>query len=251
MRFVPADTADSDFVKIIIGKSEFVSLGEGGKVKEMKKKIIAILGDSVSTYEGYTPEGFVFYGPWNAVYTGVASVEDTWWMKVIRALDGQPGSNNSLAGSLVCGRSRTSATSPDRIADLCSHGMPDVILVAMGANDWGFGFLPEEFEGEYRRMLHLLKVAYPEAEIWCATLPESKVVNEEDQFFFDVDARVSKRVYSDIIKRVAMESEVRLADLYGCGREYHSLDGVHPDKEGMTDLADMWIDSCYSQPFCL
>ena len=208
----------------------------------MKKKTISILGDSVSTYEGYTPEGFVFFGPWNAWYTGVASVEDTWWMKVIRALGGELGSNNSLSGSLVSGRSRTSATSPDRIADLCTHGEPDIILVAMGANDWGFGFLPEEFEGEYRRMLHLLKTAYPDSCIWCSTLPEGKVVKEEDQFFFDVDARVSKRVYSDIIKRVAGESEVLVADLYGCGKEYSSLDGVHPDREGMTDLANMWID---------
>lgn len=208
----------------------------------MKKKTISILGDSVSTYEGYTPEGFVFYGPWNAFYTGVASVEDTWWMKVIRALDGELGSNNSLSGSLVSGRSRTSATSPERIADLCANGKPDVILVAMGANDWGFGFLPEEFEGEYRRMLHLLKTAYPEAEIWCSTLPEGKVVNEEEQFFFDMDSRISKRVYSDIIKRAAMESEVCLVDLYGCGWEYDSLDGVHPNKEGMKALAEMWIN---------
>jgi len=109
----------------------------------------------------------------------------------------------------------------------------------MGANDWGFGFLPEEFESEYRRMLHLLKTAYPEAEIWCATIPEGKV--REEGLFFDVDGLISKRVYSDIIRRAVKEAELNLADLYGQGEEYSTLDGVHPDKEGMDTLARLWL----------
>ena len=208
----------------------------------MKKRIISILGDSISTFDGYTPEGFEFYGSWSGLQTGVRSVEDTWWMKVIRALGGKLGSNNSLSGSLVSGRSVTSGTSPKRIAGLSEHGVPDMILVAMGANDWGFGFLPEEFEGEYSNMIHSLKSAYPDSEIWCATIPDSKVVSDGELFFSDVDSHVSRRVYSNIIRRVAQKSEVRLADLEACGREYRSIDGVHPNIEGMSDLAEMWLE---------
>lgn len=204
---------------------------------------ISILGDSMSTYEGYTPEGFVFYGPWSTGETGIASVEDTWWMKVIKKLGGVLGKNNSLSGSLVSGRSVTSATSPRRIADLASNGIPDVILVAMGANDWGFGFLPEEFESEYRRMVHLLKAAYPKARIYCSTLPVGKVEKEEELFFFDVDGHISRKIYSDIISRVAKESDVCLVDLYECGMEYPSIDGVHPNKAGMQVLYEIWISA--------
>lgn len=207
---------------------------------EGRKRIISILGDSISTYSGITPEGFVYYGDWNAVETGVASTEDTWWMKVIHSLDGVLGSNNSLAGSLVAGRALSSGTSPERIKDLASGGSPDMILVAMGANDWGFCVLPEEFDTEYRRMLHLIKYTYPNAEIWCATIPEGKAPEDEISFF-DVDSCISKRIYCNIIKEAAAENGLRVADLYSYNKEYTTVDGVHPDREGMNTLADMWI----------
>lgn len=205
-------------------------------------KKISVLGDSVSTFDGITPEGCAFYGKWNAGETGVASAEDTWWMKVIRAVGGELGRNNSMAGCLVVGRAFSSGTSMRRISDLAANGTPDVILVAIGANDWGFRILPEEFESEYRRMLHLLKKSYPFARIWCATLPEGKIPEEDEFAFFDVDSCISKRVYSNIIKKAASEAEVLVADLPSYGNEYSSIDGVHPDKAGMQILADMWIN---------
>lgn len=204
------------------------------------KKRISILGDSVSTYYGLTPEGYVFYGSWNAGETGVESPEDTWWMKVIRAMDGELGRNNSLSGCLVAGRALSSGTSLNRIRDLSVNGRPDMILVALGANDWGFSVLPKEFASEYARMLYLLKETYPYADIWCATLPEGRAPDDE-YFFFDVDSCISKRVYSDIIRKAAAESGVHVADLYRSGQEYSSIDGVHPDKKGMQMLADLWI----------
>ena len=54
----------------------------------MEKRRISILGDSISTFAGYTPEEAVFYDSYVQWETGVKSVEDTWWMQVIKALDG-------------------------------------------------------------------------------------------------------------------------------------------------------------------
>lgn len=84
----------------------------------MEKRRISILGDSISTFAGYTPEEAVFYDSYVQWETGVKSVEDTWWMQVIKALDGELGTNHSLAGSMVSGNLSTSAMSYERIEKL-------------------------------------------------------------------------------------------------------------------------------------
>jgi lysophospholipase L1-like esterase len=112
----------------------------------MEKRRISILGDSISTFAGYTPEEAVFYDSYVQWETGVKSVEDTWWMQVIKALDGELGTNHSLAGSMVSGNLSTSAMSYERIEKLGTNGIPDIILISAGCNDWGFCVLPEEFE---------------------------------------------------------------------------------------------------------
>ena len=93
-------------------------------------------------------------------------------------------------------------------------------------------------DAEYVRD-ELLKT-YPEAEIWCATLPEGREVDPMDQFFFNVDGRISGEVYSNIIRRLAEEKGVNVADLAAYGT-YETIDGVHPNRQGMKDLAAMWM----------
>lgn len=205
----------------------------------MEKRKISILGDSISTFAGYTPDDAVFYDSYVQWETGVKDVEDTWWVQVIREMNGELGTNHSLAGSMVSGNLSTSAMSYERIEKLGANGTPDVILVSAGCNDWGFCVLPEEFEEAYRIMLHRIKEQYPHTEIWCATLPEGK--EPQGQTFFNIDSTISKRVYSKIIRENARKAQVSVADLANSGIEYETVDGVHPNKEGMRTLAQMWI----------
>ena len=125
---------------------------EKGLQKERKLRI-SILGDSISTFAGYTPKDSVFYDSYVQWETGVKTVEDTWWMQVIRAFDAELGINNSVAGSMVSGNLSTSAMAEERIQALGENGLPDLILVSAGCNDWGFCVLPEEFESAYQTML--------------------------------------------------------------------------------------------------
>lgn len=206
----------------------------------MEKRKISILGDSISTFAGYTPREAVFYDSYVQWETGVKDVEDTWWMQVIQEMNGELGTNHSLAGSMVSGNLSTSAMSYERIKKLGENGTPDVILVSAGCNDWGFCVLPEEFEEAYRIMLHRIKEQYPHTEIWCATLPEGK--EPRGQTFFNIDSTISKRVYSEIIRENVKKAQVDIADLANSGIEYETVDGVHPNKEGMRTLAQMWID---------
>lgn len=202
---------------------------------------ISILGDSISTFAGYTPQGGIFYDTYVQWETGVKSVEDTWWMQVIRALHGELGINNSIAGSMVSGNLSTSAMANERIQALGENGTPDIILVSAGCNDWGFCVLPEEFESAYQTMLHRLKNTYPHAQIWCCTLPEGK--EPEGEVFFNIDGTISKRIYSDIIRESVRKAEVHLADLEKYQDEYETIDGVHPTKAGMKTLAELWINN--------
>ena len=208
-------------------------------MKDQKKKI-SILGDSVSTFAGITPPEALFYDAWRQEETGVTSPDDTWWMQVIQGMGGMLGVNNSYAGSTVSGGFMTSGTSEKRLRTLSAEGEPDMILVAMGANDWGFGVHPQEFEYEYRRMLQRMKRLYPRAEIWCATILRGKPVPEEEMFF-NVDGVISPNIYSDIIRRIGTEEAVHLADVSGYHMEYETIDGVHPNREGMKMIACLWL----------
>ena len=208
-------------------------------MKDQKKRI-PILGDSVSTFAGITPPEALFYDAWRQEETGVTSPDDTWWMQVIQGMGGMLGVNNSYAGSTVSGGFMTSGTSEKRLRTLSAEGEPDMILVAMGANDWGFGVHPQEFEYEYRRMLQRMKRLYPRAEIWCATILRGKPVPEEEMFF-NVDGVISPNIYSDIIRRIGTEEAVHLADVSGYHMEYETIDGVHPNREGMKMIACLWL----------
>ena len=50
----------------------------------------SIMGDSISTYEGYNPFLYdVFYTEERAALAGLRSADDTWWMQVIHAFGGE------------------------------------------------------------------------------------------------------------------------------------------------------------------
>lgn len=205
------------------------------------KKIYSILGDSISTYGGYTPLAYDFYDRYTSAEAGIRSVEDTWWMQVIRAADGILGYNNSISGSTVSGDISLSGTSEKRLRSLANNGNPDGIFLYMGGNDWAYSVLPNEFEDAYRRMLNKLLMLYPDTEIYCATLMRGKDVEDPSMRFFNVDACVSPRIYSKIIRDCATKAGVHVIDLEKYQTEYSTIDGVHPDGQGMKTIAELWM----------
>lgn len=215
---------------------------KGGRVRMIDKKepVISILGDSLSTYEGFSPSRGVFFDRYNRAETGILTVEDTWWMKVIRHFSGRLGYNHSMSGSCVTGGGSQAGTARERIEALGINGKPDMILVFMGCNDWAYGVDPREFTRDYRTMIRTVKEMYPEAEIWCGTLPLAQSVSPAERFFFNVDGLISKRLYSEVIIRVAGEEKVHAAEI-GADIEYETIDGVHPDCKGMDTLGRLWI----------
>lgn len=243
----------------------------------MTKKI-SILGDSISTFAGFNPARFaVYYEGERCEKTGVQDVGDTWWMQVIERLGGQVGANASYSGSMVEGASFPAGSSVERVAALaCDDGSaPDLILVFMGINDYGWGgadaqaagrgnALPEtldlaaipprvagratpdaadRFRVAYRLLLARVRERYPQAEVWCTTLIPGRVAGRESSTFAYRVRGVPFDAYNDAIRTAAQTNGCQVADIRALGRDYDALDGTHPTALGMRQLAAMVIQS--------
>ena len=209
-------------------------------MKKYQNKYFSILGDSISTLFGYTPPiDNCFYTYQTMIEIGLSGYKDTWWGRVIESLGGTLLVNNSIGGSLV-------AKQPESIIEVCACSdyrtgklnrdeiSPDVIMIYMGTNDCGWRVKLEGaredvscFRGAYGTMLEKLKRNYPKAEIWCLTLCRRE----------GIDGGYMKP-YCDIIGDCAKEYGCKLIDLYNLPRHYESMDGLHPNAEGMKTIAE-------------
>lgn len=220
-------------------------------------KRFSILGDSVSTLEGFNPRGSrVFYDAERREKSGVWEMGDTWWGKVIEFFGGELLVNDSSGGSRVtrpgeekesylsgCSQRRTGRLHEDDV-------QPDVILVYLGWNDWVYGVLPEPQDQEsgdtcfslaYSMMLSRLKKNYPQAEIWCCTLPKSCMVSDPAMVFPERYGGIHIREYNHQIVNAALAANVCVADLAAQEIPFDSLDGSHPTAKGMDTLAMLMI----------
>lgn len=241
------------------------------------KRRISILGDSISTFEGCNPDGFaVYYEGERREATGVVLPTDTWWAQVIDALDGMPWRVPAYSGSMVEGAGFPAANSAERVAALARDGeAPDVVIAFIGINDYGWGgaeaqaagrgnAVPEcldlatieprmpgladadaaeRFGAAYEAMLTRIRNAYPQAEVWCCTLCPGRVVGSEHSTFAYNLRGVPFDYYNDAIRSAAERTGCHVADVAALGYDYEALDGTHPTKRGMHQLAAMVLQA--------
>jgi lysophospholipase L1-like esterase len=263
---LPTDTAsfkygaygtDKKFLFVSNGKFTETSSSIGIKaeviaVKEnsiYNGKKLSILGDSISTFSGYIPEGNVTYYPQGTVQ----SVSDTWWYKLYTALGMTLDVNNSWSGS------RVTTTAGDDSAGCMTRcenlGNPDVIIVYMGINDFnnevalgtydGTSALPNDttkFREAYSIMLNKILTKYQSAEVWVATLPQCERNGETG--FPEVNGNgVALVEFNKAIKELAEAFGVKVLDHNKCGLTYQNMptfnpDNLHPNKYGHSLFAN-------------
>lgn len=216
-------------------------------------KRFSILGDSTSTLLGYNPYGYnVFYEGERRIASGVMDMSDTWWGQVIEFFGGELLVNNSWSGSRVtklpgADRLFPAGCSDERTSGLhTADAMPDVILVRLGGNDWGFGAKTsdhrdpedmEEFGAAYARMLEKLKKNYPQSEIWCGTMGESGMSSRLEFHFPHDFAGTHIDRFNHLICAMAAKYDCRLVDMREYHMPYDTIDGSHPTAAGMTVIA--------------
>lgn len=230
---------------------------ETDNISAWEGRALSILGDSISTYDGWVMEGAAIFYPFDGDLTDVSQ---TWWMRLLDDTGMELCANDSSSGSTCVGDSLDVGDpkygcSSYRLSFLTGKQgkMPDVIIVYMGTNDLLIGIpigdndgtkLVEEgmidnFSDAYCLILDKLASEYPSAEIYCCTLPQ--IGNWGTNQAFDIlenKLGLTSQDYSDQIEVIAGNKGVLVIDLSDCGIEISNLhemttDGVHFTPVGM------------------
>lgn len=215
-------------------------------------KQISIIGDSISTYYGFVPDGYkVYYNEEIALENQLTSVDDTWWKIVCKHLGAEICVNNSYSGSRVSGNGFPCASSDERTSSLHTEGAtPDLILLYIGANDFGRGIGIKEnpffykeaiFYDAYKEMLQKIMHNYPDSQIVCATLMKSSVKGNPQWEYPRSKTGISLEEYNEAIREIANNVGVLVADLEALNTPYETLDTLHPTREGHKTIANAWI----------
>lgn len=218
---------------------------------------LSILGDSISTYDGYIPEGCAVYYPASGMLTDVSQ---TWWMRLLDDTGMELCSNNSSSGSTCVGDSLDVGDpkygcSSSRISQLTGRQgtSPDLIIVYMGTNDLLIGFpvgdndgtrlveegVIENFSDAYTLILDKLESDYPAAQVYCCTLAQVGTWGTKQPFeMYTNKLELTAEDYSKQIQVIADNKGIPVIDLYHCGIEIDNLhemtsDGVHLTPDGM------------------
>lgn len=222
----------------------------------------SILGDSISTFQGYNPVGYYAFFPNNGE---VAVMEDTWWYRVVDDLELTLYVNSSSSGATVAGDS-TGTEDPQcgcnelRTNDLSGPegACPERVVIYLGTNDFmkavplgdndGTGLVEEgvveTFSDAYTLMLDKVQANYPLAEIYCCTLlPVGDYGTETPYVDFVNGEQLTSADYGDVIIRIAESRGLSVIDLSDCGVTLENLhemtsDGVHPTAAGMERIAE-------------
>ena len=226
----------------------------------LKGKKVSIIGDSISSFDGYNPTGYAYFYPRG----NVQAASDTWWWKLIDELEMELLVNASWSGSRVAGDSQGTAfaaCSDQRIADLASGGnTPDVILVYISTNDWANSpqvpigtftstdDIPSEgtiFEiaKAYALMLYKIRTTYPAADVFCFTNFEGRLVDDTSYPILNTNNQSIHEV-NHAVMEVAHIFGAEVIDLETIGVHFwnvasYTWDGtLHPNKAGMDLIKD-------------
>lgn len=235
----------------------------------------SILGDSISTLAGATPPGWRTHYEGEVHVDGVTEPTHTWWGQVIDHFGGHLVANAAFSGSVVEGFGFPAGDSPERVAALTGADgeLPDVVLVFMGINDYGWGggrnqvmgeslsasARPEDLPGPrevamavgpealdrfgraYASMLTRVRALAPQADIWCLTLsPATSPSAAESCYKYSIRG-IELDAYNRAIAHAAAPVGAHVADIAAFGVAYDAVDACHPSALGMRQIADMAI----------
>lgn len=221
---------------------------------------------------------------------GIGSIGETWWAQVIKTLGSELCQDAAFSGGMVEGAGFPAGQDASRaaqVADSDTNETPDDILILLGINDYGWGgaaaqaagrsqatpkcldlaTIPEavagqapddaveKFEAAYFETIRQLHQAAPDATLWCITLLPA-YVREQPELQFCYQLRgFALDTYNDAIRAAAAQAkrngiDARVADVYALRRAYESIDGTHPTKLGMQQLANMVVTSMVTEGAC-
>ncbi len=245
-------------------------------------KRISVFGDSISTFEGVTAAGNrCYYDSVDTNGTGVAQPQDTWWMQVIDALGGELCANGSFSGSMVEGAAFPAGCSQERARQILGPQgeAPDLVLVFIGINDYGWGgaeaqarggseaapsgfeeveegYIPgvapagalQGFAQAYGEMLENIQAQAPGAEVWCLTLLPGRLKGSSGSSFCYRLRGIDLSEYNEAIRSAAQAKGCQVADIAAFSLDYEASDGTHPTLQGMEQIAALTTAAITGRP---
>ena len=208
--------------------------------EKLSGKGISILGDSISTFTGWsnntsynsTIGGNAIY--YNGSTDGFAAVNETWWMQTITRSGLELVVNNSWSGDEVCVRGVS------RAQELHNNSgrEPDIIVVYLGINDFRNKKTVDQFRAKYDEMISGMLLRYDKSDVYLCTLlyttNVSSGVNPDDVVLFN-----------EVISETAAKYGCNLIDLYndtGINKDnletYMGDKRLHPNYMGMDKITD-------------
>lgn len=224
------------------------------KVESLQEKLsnknLSILGDSISTYQGYSNNASTSNNTTgsNAVYyTGsniLTSVDETWWKQSADETGMNILVNNSYSGDRVTQKGQDRCLQLHDNTGENAGTNPDIIATFLGINDYNWKEVSvSQFETSYDRMISKMVEKYSEADIFLFTIFPNGRRNDDVIIEFN-----------DIIKNTAKKYGCKIVDIYensGLNSKnylnFTEADGnVHPNQEGMDLITKCFLDVLYN-----
>lgn len=204
---------------------------------ELKGKYLSILGDSISTYKGVSNsiESNATIGANPYFYQEeFPPLDKTYWMRILKTFDMRLCVNNSWSGGNLSGADDFSS-GVNRVEHLSRDDgiMPDLILVFMGLNDIGRGVEISVFSADYEKTLNKIKAKYPEAKVCCVNLLDRGYLKKRIEAFNNAIGTAVVKAGSNFFVDL-YHSKLNNDTYY-----MNTVDGLHPDEDGMKIIADI------------
>ncbi len=198
------------------------------------KPTVAVLGDSYSTFEGFSPkENAVWYTAANQKLTDVTNVEQTWWWQVVKKGGYKLGVNDAWSGSTICNtgyddKDFTDESFVTRSAMLGRLGNPDIILICGGTNDnWANVQMGEyKYEDWKRGDLYYFRPAM--AKMFDNLLKHYPNV----KLYFILNSELKESV-NESVAAICKHYDVKLIKLHDIDKKHG-----HPSVKGMKSFAE-------------
>lgn len=243
-----------------------LNIASGNVERSFEGKVISILGDSISTFEGWIPVADGHNLAHRKRYPQADLLMDvrlTWWHKLITNLGAKLGVNDSWAGSRVFNNATTNSgdQGPDacmasitRITNLGSNGTPDIIFFYGGTNDVGHKTNIGAFDSTvnhttvdltsktWTSFADAYKTAIMRMQYY---YPDTKIISLLPMWTTSYYTVGNMDKYGEVVKSICDYFGVPVIDLRACGinwqnKGYTLGDGIHPSAAGM-DLMEKYI----------
>ena len=263
--FFQSVSYDGEYVYFVLSDGTELSVPFVTTSQSFRGKVVSILGDSISTFEGWIPVEDGHNLKHRKRYPQADLLMDvslTWWHKLINNLGAKLGVNDSWAGSRVhnSASSNSGDLGPDacmasitRITNLGANGTPDLIFFYGGTNDAGKGVEIGTFNSDIAHKVDLTATKWSTfADAYAAAImrmqyyyPDAKIIALTPMWVKSYYSVPRMNDFAEVIIQICDYFGVPVIDLRKCGINANNIDstlgdGLHPNAKGM-DLMEKYI----------